>query len=107
MSINKGYIDNSNVTVSWHKMKIDDLKFVDEFFCSKELKIRIKLFFKVRIEQGYLFTTDIEETELEYDGFEYFIGYKETENSVGEVKCFCEYYEENTADVLWWNEEEY
>ncbi|MBA42981.1 MAG: hypothetical protein CMF62_03100 [Magnetococcales bacterium] len=88
MSINKAYID---VDATWRNMTLDEVNSIDNFDCSDTLKDKIKTFLKEKIQAGYLFTDDIECTEVDYDGFEYFVAYKKKYDSYEEIKTWYEY----------------
>ena len=95
MAVNSAYIDEDT---TWFQMTLDELKEIDGYDCSSNMKENMKEFFINKIEKGYFFTYDIQTTEVDYDGFEYFIGYKEKEDGEMKIRKFCEYNYDNCYD---------
>lgn len=88
MAINKAFIRSE---ANWCKFKLDELNFIDNYDCSNTLKDTIKIFYVEKIQKDYLFSYNLEYTEVDYDGFEEFVAYKENENGIEKIKEWYEY----------------
>ncbi len=97
MSINKADIISK---AKWRKMKLDELKSIDNFYCSDKMKDSIKTFLKEKIQKEYLFTNDIGVTEISYTGFEHFVAYKKEDDENGEIKTWFDYDDKYTFKLF-------